>query len=120
MSNRRKRKFKPEEWRKVIARVDPEQFRRLEKIRDENGFNSIYEIVQYAVACILRIGDPRPEEERDMSPIPEEIEALFYDLSQGEKHFEFVKPKRALPQETVDSMTGQLRITEFDNHFKTG
>ena len=35
---------------------------------------------------------------------------MFSDLSQAERHFEFVKPKRKIPQSKIDEANGQLRI----------
>lgn len=93
---------------KIVARIDIDNFKRLSEIRDKYGFSSNYEIIQYLVACFLRVADPKHDETDE--PVPDEIKDMFADLSQAEKHFEFVKPKRKLPQYKLDEIQGQLRL----------
>lgn len=93
---------------KIIARIDIDSFKRLAEIRDKYGFKSIYEIIQYLVGCFLRVADPEHEESEE--PVPDEIKDMFSDFSEAEKHFEYVKPKRKIPQYKLDEIHGQLRI----------
>ena len=78
---------------KIFSRMDNEAYKRLSVIRNKYGFKSEYEILQYLVACFLRVADPDNDENEES--IPEEIENMFSDLSDAEKQFDFVKPKRA-------------------------
>jgi len=78
---------------KIFSRMDDEAYKKLSAIKNKYGFKSEYEILQYVVGCFLRVADP----ENDTNPesIPEEIENMFNDLSDAERQFDFVKPKRA-------------------------
>ena len=96
----RSRKKKLVYFKKIPVRVDLEQWQRLDKIRADYHFKSTYEIMQYILGCFLRV-------------LPDEIKEMFYDLSQAERHFEYVKPKRKLPQYKVDEMNGQKRLEGF-------
>ena len=40
----------------------------------------------------------------------DEIQDMFADYSQAERHFEFVKPKRKMPQYKLDEIQGQFRL----------
>lgn len=104
----RRRTKKTLMYGKIVARIDIDNFNRLSEIRDKYGFSSNYEIIQYLVACFLRVADP----ERDESevPVPDEIKDMFADLSQAERHFDFVKPKRKIPQYKLDEIQGQFRL----------
>ena len=104
----RRRKKKTLMYGKIVARIDIDNFKRLSEIRDKYGFSSNYEIIQYLVACFLRVADPEHDETEE--PVPDEIKDMFEDLSQAEKHFEFVKPKRKLPQYKLDEIQVQLRL----------
>ncbi|MFR9262367.1 MAG: hypothetical protein ACLVL2_17875 [Bacteroides cellulosilyticus] len=44
--------------KKVVARLDPIQFKRAEAIRDKFGFKSIYEMSQYLWGAFLRVAGP--------------------------------------------------------------
>jgi len=77
---------------KVYSRVTPETYRRLDDVKGKYGFRSVYEIIQSLVHCFLRVADP--EQDVQIEPVPYEIEQMFSDLSESEKHVEFVKPKR--------------------------
>lgn len=105
----RKRKKKFIQFKKIPVRVDLEQWRRLDKIRVDYHFRSTYEIMQYILGCFLRVADPVPGEEND-EIVPDEIKSMFSDLAEAERHFEYVKPKRKLPQHKLDEINGQLRI----------
>lgn len=85
----------------VVVRLDPIQWERASRIRDKFGFKSIYEISQYLWACFLRVADPEHEENPD--PVPDEIEDMFGDFTEAEKHFEFVKPKRSINNASLNS-----------------
>lgn len=98
---------------KVVARIDIDCFNRLSEIRDKYGFSSNYEIIQYLVACFLRVADPEHDEEAE--PVPDEIQSMFADFSQAERHFEYVKPKRRAPQYMIDKAIGQLPLEFKDN-----
>lgn len=104
----RRKKKKIQMYGKIVARIDMDSFKRLSEIRDKYGFNSNYEIIQYLVGCFLRVADPEHEEIEE--PVPDEIQSMFADFSQAEKHFEFVKPKRRIPQYKLDEIQGQLRL----------
>ena len=96
----RSRKKKLVYFKKIPVRVDLEQWQRLDKI------------LQYILGCFLRVADPMPGDD-DEEVLPDEIKEMFYDLSQAERHFEYVKPKRKLPQHKVDEMNGQKRLEGF-------
>ncbi|MFR1084142.1 MAG: hypothetical protein ACLSCE_04180 [Bacteroides cellulosilyticus] len=104
------RRKKTKMFGKIVARIDLDNFKRLSEIRDKYGFSSNYEIIQYLVACFLRVADPEHDETEE--PVPDEIKDMFADYSEAEKHFEFVKPKRKLPQYKLDEIHGQLRLWE--------
>lgn len=105
---RRKRKKYIEPPRKVVARLNPDQWRRANLIKSKYGFRSIYEISQYLWGAFLRVADPDNDDNTD--PVPDEIELMFSDYSQAEKRFEYVKPKRRLPQREIDEINGQMPI----------
>lgn len=105
----RKRKKKFVCFKKIPVRIDMDQWQRLDKIRKDYHFKSNYEIMQYILSCFLRVADPLPEDD-GAEVLPDEIKEMFSDLSQAERHFEYVKPKRKLPQHKLDEIEGQLRI----------
>ena len=117
----RSRKKKLVYFKKIPVRVDLEQWQRLDKIRADYHFKSTYEIMQYILGCFLRVADPMPGDD-DEEVLPDEIKEMFYDLSQAERHFEYVKPKRKLPQHKVDEMNGQKleKPCDFDPFGQTG
>lgn len=84
---------------KVYSRITLESYRRLSYIRDKCGFKSNYEIIQYLVHCFLRVADK--EHDQQIECIPDEVEQMFNDLSESEKHFEYVKPKRRAPYHKI-------------------
>ena len=104
----RSRKAKYGNPKKVVARLDPIQWDRLSKAREKYGFSSNYAIIQYLVACFLRVADPEHDELSE--PIPEEVKNMFNDYSNDNKDFEFVKPKRGIPQYRLNEMNEQLKI----------
>ncbi len=105
--NRKKKPKKPEA-KKIWARMCPKEYERLKEIKRKYGFKSEYQIVQYVMAAFMRVADP--ENDPNEEPVPEEITSMFYDLSHADREFDFVKPKRKLPQKEIDDITGQLRI----------
>lgn len=95
--------------KKIPVRVDREQWKELEEIRVEYKFRSSYEIMQYVLSCFLKAvkfarNDP------DAEPVSDEIEAMFSDLSQAERRFEYIKPKRSMSQSKIDENNGQQRL----------
>lgn len=56
------RRHKTKMYGKIVARIDLDNFKRLSEIRDKYGFSSNYEIIQYLVACFLRVADPEHDE----------------------------------------------------------
>lgn len=113
---RRKRARSARHWigepGKVVVRISPDAWKRLDEIKEKYGFKSIYEIMQYLVGAFLRVADPEHEEPGD--PVPDEIAEMFGGFAQAEKRFEYVKPKRSLSQYEIDNINGQreLKFTE--------
>lgn len=108
----RRRKKKLVYFKKIPVRVDLEQWRRLDKIKADYNFKSTYQIMQYILACFLRVADPKPGDGEE-EILPDEIREMFSDLAEAERHFEYIKPKRRLPQYKVDEMNGQKRLEGF-------
>lgn len=94
---------------KAVSRLTPSQYARAKSICKKYGFKSVYEINQYLWACFLRVADPLPDDDKD-EMLPDEIKEMFSDLSQAERHFEYVKPKRRAPQYEIDKKNGQLSL----------
>lgn len=99
------------EPRKVIARLDPIQFKRAEAIRDKYNFKSIYAMSQYLWACFLRVADP--DNDTEIEPLPEEIEMMFGSYADSEKHFEYVKPKRSINQASLNDNKHNLKSNQL-------
>lgn len=99
------------EPKKLVARLDPIQWERASRIRDKYGFKSIYEMNQYLWGCFLRVADP--EHEDNPTPVPDEIESMFGGFSESEKHFEFVKPKRAKNIESLNNNKYNLKPNQL-------
>ena len=76
-----KKKYKKQ---KIDTYVSVEDVARLRLICKDYGFNSIYKLLQYLVHCFLRVADPvnDPIDE----PMPIEIEEMFTDNAEWEKH----------------------------------
>ena len=108
----RSRKKKLVYFKKIPVRVELEQSQTLEKNRANYHIKSTNDIMQYILSYLLRVADPMPGDD-DEEVLPDEIKEMFYDLSQAERHFEYVKPKRKLPQHKVDEMNGQKRLEGF-------
>lgn len=98
----------PSGFKKVVTRLDLKQWERAERIRDKFRFKSLYEIDQYLWGCFLRVADPEHEDNDD--PVPDEIRDMFQDYAAADRRFNYVKPKKCLPQHTVDEMNGQLPL----------
>lgn len=96
--------------KKVVARLNPIQYKRAEAIRDKFGFKSIYEITQYLWACFLRVADA--DNDTSVEPLPDEIETMFEGFADSEKHFEYVKPKRSINQASLNSSKNNLTLTK--------
>lgn len=80
--------------RKVYSRVTPDTYNRLNDVKTKYGFSSVYEIMQNLIHCFLRVADP--EHDQQIEPVPYEIEQMFSELFEAEKHVEFEKPKRSI------------------------
>ena len=105
----RSRKKKLVYLNNIPARADLDQRHRPAKIPADHHFIPTNEIMQYILGCFLRVADPMPGDDEE-EVLPDEIKEMFYDLSQAERHFEYVKPKRKLPQYKADEMNGQKRL----------
>lgn len=88
------------EYIKIFSRVSRADYERLTMIRQKYGFKSNYEIIQYLMHCFLRVADPDNDDQ--IEPVPVEIEQMFFELSEADKKFMFVKPKRRCPHKTPD------------------
>lgn len=80
------------EYTKVFSRISRADYERLSGIRKKYGFKSNYQIIQYLVYCFLRVADP--ENDFHSEPVPIEIEEMFNEMSEADKHFIFIKPKK--------------------------
>lgn len=101
--------YKKKKAKKIFARLSPDAYDRLTDIQKKYGFKSEYQILQYVVAAFLRVADPENDPKKD-EPLQDEIADMFSDLSQAERHFEFVKPKRKIPQHQIDEANGQMKL----------
>ncbi|MEY8720673.1 hypothetical protein AALN73_05870 [Bacteroides stercorirosoris] len=86
--------------KKVYSRVTPETYQRLDAIKSKYGFSSVYEIIQSLIHCFLRVADPASDAQ--IEPVPYDIEVMFDEMSQAEKHVEFDKPKRRISNKSVN------------------
>lgn len=85
--------------KKVYSRITPESYKRLESISKKYGFKSVYEILQSLIHCFLRVADP---DDPQVEPVPYDIEQMFDELSNSEKHVEFIKPKRSKSKKSIN------------------
>lgn len=90
------------EYIKIFSRISKGDYERLSSIRKKYKFKSNYEIIQYLVHCFLRVADPENDEQ--IEPVPKEIEDMFSDLSEADRKFMFVKPKRRCPHKSPDKL----------------
>lgn len=90
------------EYIKIFSRISKSDYERLSTIRKKYKFKSNYEIIQYLVHCFLRVADPENDEQ--IEPVPKEIEDMFSDLSEADRKFMFVKPKRRCPHKSPDKL----------------
>lgn len=95
-----KKRISKVEYIKIFSRVSKTDYERLTQIRQKYGFKSNYEIIQYLMHCFLRVADPDNDDQ--IEPVPIEIEQMFFELSEADKKFMFVKPKRRCPHKTPD------------------
>lgn len=86
------------EYIKIFSRISKSDYERLSSIRKKYKFKSNYEIMQHLVHCFLRVADPENDEQ--IEPVPKEIEDMFSDLSEADRKFMFVKPKRRCPHKS--------------------
>ena len=89
-------------YRKIFARVPEDTYLRLDEIRKKYNFKSNYQIVQYLMHSFLRVADPVNDQQ--IESVPEEIEDMFSDLSQAEKHFNYEKPKKGSAHISPDDL----------------
>lgn len=87
-----KKRVSKVEYLKIFSRISRADYNRLSEIRKKYGFKSNYEIMKYLVYCFLRVADP--ENDCHSEPVPPEIEEMFNELSEADKHFMFIKPKK--------------------------
>ena len=88
------------EYVKIFSRISKADYGRLSEIRKKYGFKSNYEIVKYLVYCFLRVADP--EHDNVKEPVPVEIEEMFANLSEADKHFMFIKSKKRCAHKSPD------------------
>lgn len=88
------------EYVKIFSRVSKADYNRLSDIKKKYGFKSNYQILNYLMYCFLRVADPDHDDK--IEPVPIEIEEMFEGLSEADKKFMFVKPKRRCPHNTPD------------------
>ncbi|MEG0646937.1 MAG: hypothetical protein RR471_07185 [Bacteroides sp.] len=101
------------EPRKVVARLDPIQWERAERIRQMYGFKSIYEMNQCLWACFLRAVDPDNEAEQGIVSV--EIENVFGEMTKIRLPFKDGKPGGRMPKRVINELLGQLSLySEFD------
>lgn len=94
------RRLSKVEFIKIFSRVSKKDYQRLSEIRKKYGFKSNYQIIQYLVYCFLRVADP--DNDTCLEPVPPEIEEMFNELSEADKHFSFIKPKRRCSHKSPD------------------
>lgn len=88
--------------KRVDTRVSLETYRRLNEVKNKYKFKSVYDILQSLIHCFLRYADPDNDPQKE-DPLPKDIEDMFDDMSEGERHVEFSnKPKRRTPHRTPD------------------
>lgn len=90
------------EYIKIFSRVSRSDYNRLSAIKKKYGFKSNYEILNYLMHCFLRVADPDNDDYSE--PVPLEIEQMFSDLSEADRHLMFIKPKRRCPHKTPDTI----------------
>ena len=62
---------------------------------------------QYLWGAFLRVADP--DNDTSVEPVPEEIEMMFDGYADSEKHFEYVKPKRSMNNDSLNSSKHNLK-----------
>jgi hypothetical protein len=85
MQELRRNKYKQTAQKKKLhTYVSIEDIQRLEVIKNRCGYKSMYQLLQNAIYCLLRVADP--ENDPIIEPIPDEIRDMFNDFSDAEKH----------------------------------
>ena len=92
--------MKPILSHKVNTRVTPDTYRRLRAACQRYGFSSVYEPLQCLIHCFLRAA--YPEDDPQSEPLPYDVERMFDEMADAEKHVEFTKPKRRAPGYSVN------------------
>jgi len=72
-------------------------YMRMQKIAEEGGFTSQYELCQYIFSCFLRIADPQEE----MTMGLEELKDIWHDWQKPEGHFSTITTKDGLKLTTA-------------------
>ena len=62
---------------------------------------------QYLWGAFLRVAGP--DNDTSVEPVPEEIEMMFDGYADSEKHFEYVKPKRSMNNDSLNSSKHNLK-----------
>ena len=119
---KQKRKPPKPPSKKLFFRASWSSWKLLKEFQSESDLKSMYELGQYIIACFIRYlkirkGLLEPEEENEY--LDDEVQEMFVEFSQAEKHFEYVKPKRRAPQHEVDRFTGQLNLWNNDGLSQT-
>lgn len=108
--------------KKFFFRASWSAWKLLSEFQQESDLKSMYELGQYIMACFIRYlkikkGVLEPEEEDEF--LDNEVQEMFVEFSQAEKHFEYVKPKRRPPQHEIDKYQGQLTFWKNDGISQT-
>ena len=89
---------------KIWARVNDKAFNELRGFAKEAGFKSYYQLIQYTVACLLRMIRNRNgtiDGDEEDEGLTDEISQMFYDYSESDRKFDFVKPKRRVSEKRL-------------------
>ena len=84
---------------KVSIWVTPEAYERLNELSKEYGCKSTYELIQRLIGCFLRALSHNNSNE--VETISDEVQQIFNELHEAEKHMEFEKPKRSASYKSV-------------------
>jgi hypothetical protein len=102
-----KKKYKNQ---KIDTYVSVEDVTRLRSICKEYGYKSIYHLLKHLVYCFLRVADP--ENDPIDEPLPIEIEEMFTDNAEWEKH---ERSKRSHAEMKVKQKPDQRKIKTPDD-----
>ena len=88
--------------KKIVIRLGEVEAQQLQYIKEKYSFKSNYEIAQYVALCFIRTAQDIPI--NDDEDVEAETEAMFYDYSEAEKHFNYAKPKRNMSNKSLSSL----------------